>query len=104
MLLNAKIQDLIDSIFADSHVTPAEIEALHKAADDAEKELLAHLGYKGTFHALLRSFEVTNQLMQESALKIRADDNITDTGKAMVYAAIEANIKLLEVSLQAFAD
>ena len=100
-MISAKMQDLVERIYQDTAITPAEIIELRNAADRAAEDLLAEEGREGVLEALTKSFDVTNQLVQEVSLRLKGDD-YSDTGATMVRALIESHIALLKATLRAF--
>ncbi|MEB3355911.1 MAG: hypothetical protein VKK04_04240 [Synechococcales bacterium] len=105
MLSAEPIEQLLHSIYADSRVSPSEIIRLRKAVDAAEEQIVASTGAHGIVATLFKSFDVTRQLLQDTVLEVRRDEKnkYSDEVQAQIQAAIEANIKLLQANLDAFA-
>lgn len=101
---------LVKKIYADDKVTAGEILKLQSAVDAKQEEALQAIGAKArrsTVGALIASFEVTVQLLQEAALKwrkARRQGKISQEDFGKVAAMIEANIELLKANLKAFSD
>jgi len=95
------MQELLERIYADTAVSPVEIVELRNATDDAGERLLEEEGRESVLDALTKSFDVTNQLVQEVALRLK-EDGYSDTGAAMVRSLIESHIALLKATLRAF--
>ncbi|MEM7031487.1 MAG: hypothetical protein AAF629_18135 [Chloroflexota bacterium] len=100
-MLSQEMQDLLGEIYDDGNITPSEIRKLREETDKAIEKVLAEMGAHGEAAALFKSFDVTDQLQQQVLLKIRKG-KVSDTGRAMVQAAIQANLTLLQTSLDAF--
>ena len=100
-MISANMQELLEKIYADTNVSPAEIIELRNAADDAADKVFEHEGREGVLDAMTKSFDVTNQLVQEVALRLK-EDGYSDMGAAMVRAVIEAHIALLRATVRAF--
>ena len=96
-------QQMVESIYADTSVSPAEVMRLRKAVDEAESQIVAAAGEHGSLAALLKSFDVTRQLLQDNVLEVRKNDKFKPEVKQQIYAALAANISLLQVNLDAFA-
>jgi hypothetical protein len=101
-MISAAMEDLLREVYADSQVSPDEVIRLRNAADEAAERLLAEEGREGVLDALCKSFDVTNQLLQESMLRA-SGGRYTDTGRMMILALLEAHIAHLRVTLDAFA-
>ena len=95
------LENLYEKIYSDSSVSPAEIIKLRDAVDRLEKRILEEEGFEGTTATLFKSFDVTNQLLQENLLELRQGE-YSDTGREMVYSAVASNIDLLRASLDGF--
>ena len=100
-VISAYMQELLEKIYADTNVFPAEIIELRNAADDAADKVFEHEGREGVLDATTKSFDVTNQSVQEVALRLK-EDGYSDMGAAMVRAVIEAHIALLRATVRAF--
>ena len=96
-------QKMIDEVYSDANVSPAEIKRLRDEVERAERQVLDADGYEGTIEALCKSFDVTNQLLQESLLRIKKGE-YSDTGTEMVHSVLASNIQLLQATLDAFTD
>jgi hypothetical protein len=99
-MISGNMERLLQEIYSDTRVSPAEIIELRKAADEAAEKVLAEEGREGVLDALCKSFDVTNQLVQETALKLQKG-TYSDLGKAMVLSLIEAHIALLKATINA---
>jgi hypothetical protein len=102
-MATSTMQQLMESIYADTNVSPVEVMRLRKAVDEAEQQIMTMVGEHGIVAALLKSFDVTRQLLQDSVLEVRKSDKFTPEAKQQIYAAIAANVSLLQVNLDAFA-
>ena len=100
---SSNVEKLINEIYADSRVSPAEIIRLREAVDAAEQRILQEEGLQGTMSALCKSFDVTNQLLQTSMLELRKSGG-TDLAFGMVAAMVEANLALLKANVDAFSQ
>jgi hypothetical protein len=102
-MASGTVEKLITEIYQDSKVSPREIMRLRDEVERAEQQVLQAEGMEGVTSALCKSFDVTNQLLQESLLRLRKSDQ-SDTGRAMVASMLEANIALLQATVDAFSD
>ena len=99
--MSQNIEKLLQEIYADSQVSPGEIMQLRKAVEAHSAKVLSETEAEGVIAAMVKSFEVTTQLLQESLLKVRKD-RWSDLGRAVVASMIEAQIALLQANLKAF--
>lgn len=99
--ISGNMKELLERIYSDTRVSPQELIELREAADAAVAKLLDEVGREGTLDALCKSFDVTNQLVQEVALRLK-DGEYSDLGRAMVVSAIESQIALLKATTKAF--
>lgn len=95
------MQDLFERVYSDTNVTPTELIELREAADQAAANVLDEVGREGNLDALCKSFDVTSQLVQLTALDLK-DGKYTELGNAMVMSMIEAHISLLRATQKAF--
>ena len=100
-MINAATEDLLREVYADSRVSPKEVSRLRNAIDDAAEQLLQAEGREGVLDALCKSFDVTNQLLQESLIR-SSSGQYTDLGKAIILSLLETHIALLQATLAAF--
>lgn len=100
-MVSASMEKLIEEIYADSRVSPGEIVKLREAVAEAAERVLSEAGDEGVLAALVKSFDVTTQLLQETVLKFKQSE-YTDLARAMVRSVLEANIALLQANLDAF--
>jgi RNA-binding protein YhbY len=99
--MSQNTEKLIEEIYADSKVTPGEITKLRQAVAEQTAKVIAEIGEGGVASAMTKSFEVTEQLVQETLLKVRKD-KWSDLGRAHVASMIEAHIALLQANVKAF--
>lgn len=99
--MNKSLEQIIDEIYADSTVSPLEYIELKKYADRAMVELLVVEGDEGTTNALCKSFEVTNQLLQLTLLKMKREKENTVFKEALIKL-IDSQIVLLEMNTTLF--
>ncbi len=99
--MSQNTEKLIEEIYADSKVTPGEIMRLRQAVAEQTAKVIAEIGNAGVAAAMTKSFEVTEQLVQETLLKIRKE-KWSDFGRATVASMIEAHIALLKANVKAF--
>jgi hypothetical protein len=102
-MTSGNVEKLVNEIYADSRISPAEIMRLRREVESREQRILKEEGMEGTMSALCKSFDVTNQLLQTSMLELRKSGG-TEMGRAMVVAMVEANLALLKATADAFAD
>jgi hypothetical protein len=99
--MSSPISRTLRDIYANADVSPEEIIRLREETDRAEQQILNEEGLQGVASALFKSFDVTHQLLQESLLRFERGE-YSDTGREMVGSALEANIRLLQASVDAF--
>jgi hypothetical protein len=100
-MVSASMEKLIEEIYADSRISPGEIVKLREAVAEAAERVLSEAGEEGVLAALVKSFDVTTQLLQETVLRFKKSE-YTDLARAMVRSVLEANIALLQANLDAF--
>lgn len=100
-MISAKMQEAFQKAYADGDVSPRELIELRKAVDEAAEKVLDHEGHEGALDALCKSIDVTAQLIQEVALRLKAGD-YSDTGRAMVRSVIESQSAFLNATARAF--
>jgi hypothetical protein len=98
---SATIERTLQAIYADTDVSPSEIMKLRTETDRATQRILDEEGMEGITSALFQSFDVTHQLVQETLLRFK-EGAYSDTGQEMVASAIEAHVRLLQASVDAF--
>jgi hypothetical protein len=101
-MASAAVEKLVAEIYQDSKVSPREIMRLRDEVERAEQQVLQSEGMEGVTSALCKSFDVTNQLLQESLLHLRKSEQ-SDMGRAMVASMLEANLALLKATMDAFS-
>ncbi len=90
--------------FMDGSIAPKEVQDLDHYSDAHEVLAVENLTLDAgeyAVKALYQSLEVTVQLLQENVLRFRGG-SYTDTARALVTSAVEANIQLLQAVLNAF--
>ncbi len=95
--MDNSLETLLEEIYADSKITPAEIKTLREHGERAMINLLSLTGDEGTTNALCKSFEVTNQLLQETLLKAKRKKASAETKEALA-ALINSQIELLKAN------
>lgn len=100
-MVSKNMEQLIKQIYADSEVSVGEVINLHNAVEEAEQRILEHEGDAGVVAALCKSFDVTNQLIQESLLRFELGE-YSDLGRAMLRSVLEANVALMQANIDAF--
>ena len=101
-MISANMQDLFEQVYSDTKVSPSEIVELRRAADEAAEKVLDEVGREGNLDTLCKSFDVTSQLVQATALDLK-EERYTELGNAMVMSLIEAHISLLRATQKAFS-
>jgi len=101
-MTSGTIEKLITEIYKDAKVTPGEIMKLNHEVERAEQQVLESEGLEGVTSALCKSFDVTNQLLQENLLLLRKG-KYSEMGHAMVVSMLEANLALLQATIDAFS-
>lgn len=100
-MISSAMEDLLRDVYADSRISPEEVIRLRNSADEAAERLLQEEGREGVLDALCKSFDVTNQLLQEALLRA-AKGGYTDTGRMLILALLEAHVAHLRVTIDAF--
>ena len=100
-MLSKNVEQLLQEIYADLDISPIEVVKLREQVNEAEQKILDEEGCEGVVAALFKSFDVTNQLLQETLLKLKKD-KYSETGQQMLKAAIVANIIQLKAKLRCF--
>ena len=103
MAISNKTQDIIDKIYEDDHVTPAEIMEIR---DHARKMRDAIASLDGEDSAVVLFLDNLNELaetMQERMLEVRKAD-YSDLGKMQLFSSIENYLALLKANFNAFSD
>jgi hypothetical protein len=95
------MQRAFEEAYADGGVTPRELIELRNAVDEAAERVLEQEGHEGVLDALCKSFDVTSQLIQEVALRVRSGQ-YSDLGKEMTRSVIESHCGLLSATAAAF--
>jgi len=101
-MTSGTIEKLVAEIYKDSKVSPGEIMKLSNEVERAEQQVLQSEGTEGVTSALCKSFDVTNQLLQENLLLLRKG-KYSEMGRAMVVSMLEANLALLQATIDAFS-
>lgn len=100
-MISAKMQQAYEQAYADADVSPSELIELRRTVNEAAEQVLEQEGYEGVLDALCKSFDVTAQLIQEVALRLKAGE-YSDLGNAMVRSVIESQSALLNATGRAF--
>jgi len=98
---SATVDRILRDIYSDAHISPEEIIRLREETDRAEQQIFDEESLQGVASALFKSFDVTQQLLQQSLLHFERGE-YSDTGREMVGSAIKANIRLLQANVDAF--
>jgi hypothetical protein len=102
-MASGTIEKLVAEIYKDSKVSPGEIMKLRDEVERAEQQVLQSEGVHGVTSALCKSFDVTDQLLQENLLLLRKGQ-YSEMGRAMVLSMLDANLTLLKATIDAFTD
>jgi hypothetical protein len=100
-MISAKMEQMVRDIYRDSKVTPEEVIRLRNATDENAAALLGEEGREGLLDAVCKSFDVSNQLVQEAMLRF-SQGEYTDLGRAMVLSLLESHVELLRATVEAF--
>jgi hypothetical protein len=95
------IVKILEEIYADSKVTPAEVLKYRNKIAEIADDLIKTEGSQGILEAFCKSIEVSNQLLQETLLKIKRGE-YSIKAKAEIHQLLEAYIHLLKVNFDAF--
>lgn len=90
-------------MYSDSRLSPGEVTEFNKLTERAVVDLLQLEGDEGVSNALCKSFEVTNQLVQTSLLRVRKNEIGDDVKKALANA-IYAQMELLKANIVLFSE
>jgi hypothetical protein len=99
--MEKSLAQLLEEIYSDSRVAPSEVIQLRKYFERAMIDLLNIDGDEGVTNALCKSFEVTNQLLQEALLKARRNKENKDFKNAL-EKVIESEIELMKANHAVF--
>ncbi|MEB3901605.1 hypothetical protein WCE02_17975 [Pseudomonas juntendi] len=93
---SGSLEDLLSAIYADGCVSAQEYRAIRDEADKRIETLIGLLGSRNsTLTAYMNSMDVTMQLLQLAALQAKKA-KLTDTGKAIVRDALQAQLEYLK--------
>ncbi len=99
--VSAKTAELLNQVYQDGQVTPAEIMVIRDAAR-ANKDQLSKLdGADSPFVTLLQQMDDLAESMQANLLAVRGSD-MGDMGKMHMYAALENYVALLKANADGF--
>jgi len=100
-MISARMQATFEEAYADAAVSPRELVELRNAVDAAAEEVLEQEGREGALDALCKSFDVTSQLIQDVALRLKSG-TYSDLGKTLVRSVIESQVAFLNATARAF--
>ncbi|WP_299125235.1 hypothetical protein [uncultured Winogradskyella sp.] len=93
----------ISEIYSDSKLSPGEITEFKTLSDRAVVDILQLEGDEGVTNALCKSFEVTNQLLQQTMLKFKKENKNEDYKKALANMVF-AQMELLKANIHLFTN
>ena len=99
--MDQKLEKIISDIYADTKVSPKEVIELNKFAKRAIEDLLSIEGDNNVTSAMCKSFEITNQLVQTTSIKMRKQQESLLV-KNLLKRVIESQIELLEANMKLF--
>ena len=103
MAISNETQNILNKVYGDDHVTPAEIMEIR---DHAHKMRDAIASLDGEDSAVVLFLDNLNELaetMQERMLEVRKAD-YSDLGKMQLFSSIENYLALLKANFNAFSD
>jgi len=100
-MISTKMQEAFEAAYSDTEISPAELIDLRETVDRAATDVLEQEGFEGALDALCKSFDVTSQLIQDVALRLKSD-TYTDLGRTKVAALIESQVAFLNATARAF--
>jgi len=99
--MEKSLEKLLEEIYSDSRVSPSEVIKLRKYFERAMIDLLNIDGDEGVTNALCKSFEVTNQLLQETLLKAKRNKENVEFKDAL-EKVIDSQIALMKANHAVF--
>ncbi|WP_440881299.1 hypothetical protein [Tenacibaculum sp. C7A-26P2] len=99
--MDQKLEKIISDIYADAKVSPKEVIELNKFAKRAIEDLLSIEGDNSVTSAMCKSFEITNQLVQTTSIKMRKQQESLLV-KNLLKRVIESQVELLEANMKLF--
>ena len=103
MAISKETQDILNKVYADDHVTPAEIMEIRNHARKMRDEIAALDGEDSAVVLFLDSLNDLAETMQERMLEVRKAD-YSDLGKMQLFSSIENYVALLKANFDAFSD
>ena len=103
MAISNKTQNIIDKIYEDDHVTPAEIMEIRDHARTMRDAIASLDGEDSAVVLFLDNLNELAETMQERMLEVRKAD-YSDLGKMQLFSSIENYVALLKANFEAFSD
>ena len=103
MAISKETQDILNKVYADDHVTPAEIMEIRNRARKMRDEIAALDGEDSAVVLFLDNLNDLAETMQERMLEVRKAD-YSDLGKMQLFSSIENYVALLKANFDAFSD
>ena len=103
MAISNKTQEILNKVYADDHVTPAEIMEIRNHARKMRDEIAALDGEDSAVVLFLDNLNDLAETMQERMLEVRKAD-YSDLGKMQLFSSIENYVALLKANFDAFSD
>jgi len=102
LAINIATQDILKKVYADDHVTPAEIMAIRDHARTMRDEIATLDGEDSAIVLFLDKLNELAETMQERMLEVRKAD-YTDLSKMQLLSSIENYVALLKANFEAFS-
>ena len=99
--ISGQTQEILEKVYADGHVSPAEIAEIRDHARAMRDEIAALDGDDSPIVTLLDRMNRLSEDLQEDMLIIRVAD-YSDLGKSQLFASIENYLALLKANFDAF--
>ena len=101
--ISMKTTDLLEKVYSDDHVSPAEIMAIRDHARQQRDSLASEVGSDSPLVALMGQMDDLAEAIQKSVIKVRLSD-YSDLGKRQSLAGVEAYVALIKANFDAFTD
>ena len=103
MEISKNTQDILNKVYSDNHVTPAEIMEVRDHARNMRDEIASLDGEESPVVVLLDNLHQLSETMQENMLSIRTAD-YSDLGKMQLLSSIENYLALLKANFNAYKN
>jgi hypothetical protein len=99
--VSARTAELLNKVYSDDRVTPAEIMAIRDAARASKGQLIELDGADSPLVLALQQMDDLAESLQVNLLAIRGSD-MGELGKMHMYAAVENYVALIKANADGF--